>query len=133
VERLSEFLDVLPKRHKFSIEFRDESWNTTEVFRLLRHHSVALCLHDWREMPRPKELTADFTYIRFHGSGYRYGGNYPDQHLREWANRICAWRSRLAEVFVYFNNDVGGRAIHNARSLRQMLSSEKPAIAPRAA
>ena len=133
LERLSNFLDVLPRGHRFSIEFRDESWNTADVFRLLRQHKVALCLHDWREMPWPKELTADFTYIRFHGSGQRYGGNYPDEHLREWAERIRGWQSELRAVFVYFNNDIGGHAIRNARSLREMLNCENPRMVPRAA
>jgi len=120
-ERLAEFLSVLPKRHRFAIEFRDESWFTPQVYELLRDSNVALCLHDWREMPWPLELTADFSYIRFHGSGSRYGGNYPESHLRAWAERIEGWKARLQQVFVYFNNDIGGHAIRNARSLRAML------------
>jgi uncharacterized protein YecE (DUF72 family) len=130
-----EFLRVLPKRHKFAMELRDESWYTPEGFELLRRHNVALCIHDWREMPWPKELTADFTYIRFRRSGSRYGGSYPDSHLREWANRIRNWQPQLAEVrvYVYFNKDIAGHAIRNARSLREMLDRESPARAPRAA
>jgi uncharacterized protein YecE (DUF72 family) len=133
VERLREFLRILPKRHKFSLEFRDESWYTAQVYELLRRHNVALCIHDWREMPWSKELTADFTYVRFHGSGSRYGGSYPDAHLREWADRIRNWQPLLREVFVYFNNDIGGHAIRNAHSLREMLNCETLAGAPRAA
>lgn len=124
LDRLADFLAILPKDHRFVVEFRDESWNTTEVYKLLRRHNVALCIHDWREMPWPKELTADFTYIRFHGSGSCYGGNYPDEHLRQWADRIRSWQPQLREVFVYFNNDIGGHAIRNARSLREMLGFE---------
>jgi uncharacterized protein YecE (DUF72 family) len=72
-------------------------------------------------MAWPHPITADFTYIRFHGSGQRYGGNYPDQVLGEWADRIYNWAGSLRKVFVYFNNDLGGHAIRNARRLRQML------------
>jgi uncharacterized protein YecE (DUF72 family) len=127
IERLAEFLEVLPQSHKFSIEFRDQSWNTPEAFGLLHRHNVALCTHDWQEMPWPKELTADFTYIRFHGSGARYGGNYPGKQLREWADRIGSWGPRLAEAYVYFNNDIGGHAIRNAQTLKEMLNSESVA------
>jgi uncharacterized protein YecE (DUF72 family) len=123
-ERLGDFLNVLPKGHKFSIEFRDQSWYTPEIFDLLRRHNVALCVHDWREMNWSKEFTADFTYLRFHGSGRCYGGNYPENHLRDWARRISNWQSQLSETFVYFNNDIGGHAIRNARRLREMLDSE---------
>lgn len=133
IGRLSEFLDVLPRGPKFSIEFRDESWNAAEVFQLLRRHNVGLCIHDWREMPWPKELTADFTYVRFHGSGTCYGGNYPEEHLREWAERIRGWNRQLEEAYIYFNNDIGGHAIWNARTFRQMLRCEHPASARSAA
>jgi len=78
-------------------------------------------------------LTANFTYIRFHGSGSRYGGSYPNTHLWEWVDRIRSWKGRLADIFIYFNNDIGGHAIRNARSLREMLDREVPATAPSAA
>ena len=124
VERLAELVSVLPREHRFVIEFRDESWYTAQVYELLRRHNVALCIHDWREMPWPEELTADFTYIRFHGSGSRYGGSYPNDDLREWAERIRSWKGKLCEVFVYFNNDIGGHAIRNARWLQAILNRE---------
>jgi uncharacterized protein YecE (DUF72 family) len=121
IERLGEFLSVLPDGHQFAMEFREPSWCTDSVYELLRGRNVALCLHDWMGMPWPEEITADFTYIRFHGSGQRYGGRYPDQALRIWADRIRDWKDRLSQVFVYFNNDTGGHAIRDARRLREML------------
>jgi uncharacterized protein YecE (DUF72 family) len=121
LDRLSDFLTILPARHKFSLEFRDASWYAPQVYQLLRQRNVALCIHDWREMPWPKELTANFSYLRFHGSGARYGGNYSEALLRYWAETIRSWQGQLKEVFVYFNNDSGGHAIRNARSLAYML------------
>ena len=125
-ERLSEFLSILPKGHRYVLEFRDESWSSDPVYQLLREHNVALCIHDWREMAWPIELTADFSYVRFHGSGRCYGGNYPDNVLKQWAARIEGWRSRLSQVFIYFNNDMGGHAIRNARTLDGMLGQASP-------
>jgi uncharacterized protein YecE (DUF72 family) len=124
IERLAEFLSIFPKRHKYAIEFRDESWCTPRVLDLLRGHNVALCIHDWREMTWPKELTADFTYIRFHGSGSCYGGHYPDEQLRKWAGLIRSWQGRIEQAFIYFNNDIGGHAIRNARTLRTLVANE---------
>lgn len=121
IDRLRIFLALLPARHKYVLEFRDESWYTQEVLELLRQYNVALCLHDWRSSPWSRELTADFTYIRFHGANGKYAGNYPDRQLREWAARIQSWTPQLSEVFAYFNNDVGGHAVRNARTLRAML------------
>jgi uncharacterized protein YecE (DUF72 family) len=121
LERLDEFLNVLPVGRQYAMEFRELSWCREQVYERLRRHRVAFCLHDWREMAWPHPITADFTYIRFHGSGQCYGGSYPDQVLGEWAERIYNWAGDLRKVFVYFNNDLGGHAIRNARRLRRML------------
>jgi uncharacterized protein YecE (DUF72 family) len=124
VDRLSQFLSLLPRPRQYAIEFRDESWSRQEVYQLLHRQNVALCVHDWREMAWPMELTADFTYLRFHGSGSRYGGSYPEQTLKKWARRIRTWQPRLSTLFIYFNNDIGGHAVHNARSLRRLLERD---------
>lgn len=121
LERLTDFLNILPPGHQYSIEFRDESWYVPPVYDLLHRSNVALCIHDWRELPWPKQLTADFTYIRFHGSGARYGGDYPPSQLAKWADKLRGWEARLSAVYVYFNNDIGGHAVRNARSLRSSL------------
>ncbi len=123
-ERLENFLAALPRGQRYTIEFRDESWVRKEIYELLWRHNVAMCIHDWHEMPWPVELTADFTYMRFHGTSGRYGGSYPDNILRRWVDKIRSWQERLAEVFVYFNNDIGGHAIRNAQSLRALLRPE---------
>ena len=58
---------------------------------LLRQHNVALFLHDWRGERSPVELTADFTYVRFHGAAGKYQGNYTPQMLGTWADMIQGW------------------------------------------
>ncbi len=120
-ERLEQFLPALPPKHRYALEFRDPSWYTAETYELLRRHNVALCLHDWHGTPWPMELTADFAYIRLHGPSGAYQGNYTPGKLRSWAKNIQQWQYKLAEIFVYFNNDQGGYAIKNAKSLHQLL------------
>ena len=122
VERFSEFLAALPRGHKYVIEFRDESWFVKPVFELMRKHNVAFCIHDFSDMKVPNEITADFSYIRFHGpTSAKYFGSYSDAQLRTWAKRIEEWRARLRAVYVYFNNDPGGEAIKNAMTLKSLL------------
>lgn len=121
-ERLSNFLQVLPKQHRYVIEFRDESWMVPQVFEVLREHNAAFCIHDLAAQQTPLEITANFTYVRFHGPGAaKYRGSYSDAALQQWADRIAEWRKRLAAVYVYFNNDIGGAALENAASLKQLL------------
>lgn len=123
-ERLQQFLPALPAKHRYVFEFRDQSWCTTAIYDLLRRHNVAFCMHDWRGMSWPIELTADFTYIRLHGPTGTYQGNYTSRMLRSWAKRIQQWQNNLAEIYIYFNNDQGGYAIKNAKSLDYLLQSD---------
>ncbi|HEY5884403.1 MAG TPA: DUF72 domain-containing protein [Pyrinomonadaceae bacterium] len=122
VERLSEFLAALPEEHRYVIEIRDESWLVKDVYDVLRQFNVAFCIHDLAQMQTPLEITADFTYIRFHGPGAaKYRGSYSDSALREWAERIGGWHAENVDSYVYFNNDIGGHAITNAQTLKELL------------
>jgi uncharacterized protein YecE (DUF72 family) len=62
------------------------------------------------------ELTADWTYIRFHSGSRGRRGNYSESEL-EWAQQIEGWR-RDHDVYAYFNNDREGFAIRNPLGLK---------------
>jgi uncharacterized protein YecE (DUF72 family) len=119
-ERLTNALEALPRgRHCF--EFRHESWFAPDVYDLLRAHDVALVIGDDPRRPfQTHELTADWTYVRFHRSRRGRNGNYSQSELEEWRSRIAAWRSRV-EVFAYFNNDWEGYAVQNGLWLKKRL------------
>jgi uncharacterized protein YecE (DUF72 family) len=119
-DRLASALERLPPgRHCF--EFRHESWFARDVYALLREHDVALVIGDHPERPfQAHELTADWTFVRFHYGSRGRGGNYSDRELETWKRRLAAWRTR-AEVFAYFNNDWEGYAVRNARWLQARL------------
>jgi uncharacterized protein YecE (DUF72 family) len=53
-----------------------------------------------------------------------YAGSYPDDELRQWADRISEWHTQGLRVLVYFNNDLGGHAIRNARMLKELLAGQ---------
>src|SRR5215204_2064727 len=55
--RLAEFLEALPKQHRYVLEFRDKSWLVPQAFALLRKHNVAFCIHDLGRMQTPLEIT----------------------------------------------------------------------------
>jgi uncharacterized protein YecE (DUF72 family) len=109
-----------PGRHCF--EFRHPSWFAGEVYELLRDAGVALVVADDPEMPfDAHEMTADWTYIRFHRGSRGRRGNYSRGELETWKRRIAAWRS-THEVFAYFNNDWEAFAVDNARWLKEHLA-----------
>ena len=120
-KRLGLALGRLPAgRHCF--EFRHESWFAPEVYELLRAHGVALVIGDHPERRfQAHELTADWTFIRFHYGSRGRNGNYSERELEEWAQRIRDWRSRV-EVYAYFNNDWRGYAVRNGLWLKKRLA-----------
>ena len=88
---------------------------------MLREHGVALVIGDDPERPfQTHELTADWTYIRFHRGSLGRGGNYSQRELETWGRRIARWRTSV-EVFAYFNNDRNAYAVRNALRLKKLL------------
>ena len=119
-ERLASALERLPRgRHCF--EFRHESWFAPDVYALLREHGVALVVGDHPKRPfQTHELTASWTFVRFHYGKRGQNGNYSERELEDWARRLETWRRRV-EVFAYFNNDWQGYAVTNGLWLRRRL------------
>jgi uncharacterized protein YecE (DUF72 family) len=119
-ERLAGALARLPAgRHCF--EFRHASWFHPDVYALLREHDVALVIGDHPKRPlQTHELTAGWTFVRFHYGSRGRNGNYSERELEGWAERIAAWRAG-ADVYAYFNNDWNAYAIRNALWLEKRL------------
>jgi uncharacterized protein YecE (DUF72 family) len=122
--RLDDFLALAPTDHRWAVEVRDPSWLSEAVFDVLRDHQAALCIHDL--LPdHPRALTASWTYLRFHGPDagrHPYRGAYTGRRLRgvaDWINDLLATGH---DVYAYFNNDVGGAAVADARWLRDHLA-----------
>jgi uncharacterized protein YecE (DUF72 family) len=118
--RLAAFLSEAPRRHRWAVEFRDSRWLTAEVFSVLETHQAALCIHDMIEN-HCRRLTTDWTYLRFHGSGY--AGSYSDQRLSDWGDWMNERLSENNDIYAYFNNDDQGYAVKNAIDLRQYVSA----------
>ena len=62
------------------------------------------------------EMTAAWTFVRFHWGARGRRGNYAPSELAEWARRLRDWRAER-DVYAYFNNDWEGFAVRNAQSL----------------
>jgi uncharacterized protein YecE (DUF72 family) len=120
-ERLASALQALPEgRHCF--EFREPSWYVDEVYALLRAQGAALVIPDSPKYPfRAPELTADWTFVRFHHGSRGRRGNYSERELEERAVWIAGWRDRGIDVYAYFNNDWEGFAVKNGLKLKALL------------
>jgi uncharacterized protein YecE (DUF72 family) len=63
-------------------------------------------------------VTGRTVYVRLHGP---QGGNYDRAGLSQWAQRVREWCEAGHDVYVYFNNNIFGYAVHNALELKQLL------------
>ena len=120
-EVLESFLSNLPRGMKHVLEFRHQSWLEEKVFEILRKYNIGLCVFDMPSFTCPLEMTADFAYIRFHGSGELYSSCYSDKELADWAKRLTNLDINLKAVYIYFNNDAEAFAVRNAMTLRGNL------------
>ena len=103
---------------RWAVELRDRSWLHDDVFEVLRRHHAALCIHDLLA-DHPVELTADWTYVRFHGPQALerpYHGAYGPERLRPWAERLAELLGAGHDVYAYFNNDWFGHAVTRRRA-----------------
>jgi uncharacterized protein YecE (DUF72 family) len=137
------------RRLRHAVEIRHPSFVTPEFITLLRRHRVALVCADTVEWPRLLDVTADFLYLRLHGSEQLYASGYTGKALDIWAHRIAAWaqggeprdrpvssrsvpqgeyastarapKRATRDVYIYFDNDAKVRAPFDAQALRKRI------------
>jgi uncharacterized protein YecE (DUF72 family) len=125
VERLARFAALLPSGHTHVLEFRDSRWFTPEVHDFLARTNLAFCIHDAPDVACPDWVTAKAVYYRFHGASGSpaYAGNYDEAALQKTAEAITTRAAAGHDVYVYFNNDLHGFAVANARRLVELTAS----------
>jgi uncharacterized protein YecE (DUF72 family) len=96
------------------------SWLDSKAFAILTDHNVALCISDTAgRYPYSEEVTADFVYIRLHGSQTLYASDYTEKELQIWAQKITKCNR---DTYVYFDNDFNGYAPQNAGRLKDIFN-----------
>lgn len=121
-ERLSNFLELLPDHYRYAFEFRDKDWHNAETYDLLSSRNAAFCIYEYAGEVSPKEITADFAYVRLHGQeNTPYEGKYDTKTLSGWAGAIHAWSQQVEDIYFYFDNDQYAYAAQNALQLQSMI------------
>ena len=130
---------------RHAMEIRHESFLDGRFIGMLREHNVALVISETaKKWPMPRDVTADFIYLRLHGDRKLYQSGYGPAALARWATRISAWHAgreptekqaigirvgppaprppAKRDIYCYFDNtDVKLRAPVDARSLMRRL------------
>jgi len=99
IDRLRGFLAMLPAGRKYTIEFREESWFTDDVYALLRERDIPMCVIDQPDFSSPVVATASWGYVRLH----RF--DYDASALAQWWKTIGS--QSWTDAYVYFKHDEG--------------------------
>jgi uncharacterized protein YecE (DUF72 family) len=101
VERLRDFVSLLPDGFRAAFEFRNESWFTDETYTVLGDAGVALVTADTGADGPPEVIaTAPYGYLRLRREIYEPGD------LARWARTVSdqAWE----DAFVFFKHEDEG-------------------------
>ena len=125
---LETFLSQLDPSFRYAIEFRDHSWLINEVWNVLEDYGIANVIVDEPKLPIDLRITADFSYIRWHGHGTNPWFNYrfSIEQLEAWVPRLEQVTDSVETTFGYFNNHFAGNAPLNALQMLSILKTITP-------
>ena len=121
LERLEQFLSIVPKDVNNVFELREKSWYVPETLALLERYGASLCVHDMPGSTSGRIAVGPIAYVRFDGGEGKYWGRYPDEGLLGWADWMITQARAGRPVWAYFNNDIDAHAIQDAQTLKSMI------------
>jgi len=133
-KQVEEFLNKMPSGYDYALEFRHPSWQTEGPWEMLKHYNVGAVMTDSPELKlhylSDVKLTADHSFIRFHGRNedYWYNYLYSEEELTPWTEKVnkIAKDPQTKRLRIYFNNHYGGKAVVNAIQFKEMLDEKEP-------
>ncbi|MFL5561520.1 MAG: DUF72 domain-containing protein [Gemmatimonadaceae bacterium] len=112
-----------PVAYRHAFEVRHESYFHEEFYDILRARHCGFVIADTAgKFPYAEEVTADFVYVRLHGSRQLYASSYTDEELDAWTAKLQRWRATRRDVYVYFDNDMKTHAPFDAERLARRLA-----------
>jgi len=121
VPLLAAFVEKLPTDIRTTFEFRNVSWLTDEVYRLLEKHRVALCLAESEKFEVPQVATSDFVYARLRKE------EYSPADRREIADRARQQLTAGRDAFVFFKHEDTPAGALYAEELQKEAVSQQSA------
>jgi len=121
-ERLERIIKNLDPAFKNVLEFRHVSWWTPEVYDKLSKHRITFCGMSHPQLPQDIIQNNPLFYYRFHGVPELYKSEYTKKVLHGFVDEIKSAR-KVKQAFIYFNNDIGGSAITNAKQMQDIIKN----------
>jgi uncharacterized protein YecE (DUF72 family) len=93
------FVDKLPDDIPCAFEFRNASWLTDQVYRILEGRGIALCLAESDKFEVPEVVTAGFVYVRLRKD------DYSKEERDEITDRVRRLMETGRDVYVFFKHE----------------------------
>ena len=114
---LNDFVRLLPRSGKAAFEFRNASWFTDEIYKILGDHNAALCMAENENLETPPVVTADFVYLRLRKP------DYSESELLNIDRRIQQYLSNSYPTYAIFKHEDTPAGALNAEKLLLMHKS----------
>lgn len=126
VDRLLGCIRRLNPDEQIAFEFRHPSCFTAPMLEVLERHRAALVMADSSRFPPSPDgfAPAGYVYLRMHGPRELYASAYSQEELEAWSSLAAYHFGRGKDVYAYFDNDVNGYALEDARRLRQEFNRQ---------
>jgi uncharacterized protein YecE (DUF72 family) len=123
-DRSEHFYKLLKTRYKnydFAVEIRNKTWLEEDSLSMMAKYDIAFVISQSKDrFPYAEVVTSKNIYVRFHGPENLYSSSYSEEMLKNFADKFKRWVSDGHIVWAFFNNDVGGHAIINAKQLMEL-------------
>jgi uncharacterized protein YecE (DUF72 family) len=121
-ERLQRIINSLDPAFNNILEFRHPSWWVPEVFEKLSEHNITFCGMSHPLLPQEVIQNTTVLYYRFHGVPELYKSEYDKKVLEDFVSQVKSAK-KIKQAYIYFNNDIGGSAIVNAKQMYETINS----------
>ena len=107
------------------MEARHTSWLQEDSLTLMAKYNIAFVMsQSCNKFPYAEFVTDTNIYVRFHGPEALYASSYSYDLLERYAEKFVHWVREGHKVWAYFNNDIGGYAVHNAQLLKEIINKK---------
>jgi uncharacterized protein YecE (DUF72 family) len=124
-QALAEFMSNLDLKLRYAIEFRDRSWFTHKVERLLQDANICQVWSVNQYLTTPPSVTADFAYMRFVGDRElsEFNRVQRDQMtvMNTWSKTLQDTGNSVKNRFIFFNNHFAGFGPASVNEFRRLM------------
>jgi uncharacterized protein YecE (DUF72 family) len=125
LKALEGFIGGLNNEYRYAIEFRHDSWFTSEVAKLLASHNICQVWSVNQYLTTPATVTADFAYLRFVGdraiSEFNKLQKDQEEVMKTWSKTLQELDGSVKERFIFFNNHFAGFGPGSVNEFRRLM------------